>query len=118
MILHLSEEIGSRLQEERKRCGMTQGEIAEAIGVVKRTQANYEAGTSDAPAPYLSKVALQFGFDVPYILTGVRTNLAESALNETEDCLIKQFRGIPEDDQKAIRRILEAMADDVARHQS
>ncbi|WP_426205070.1 helix-turn-helix domain-containing protein [Pseudomonas sp. TWP3-1] len=114
--MHLSEDIGSRLQEERKRCGMTQAEIAEAIGVVKRTQANYEAGTSDAPAPYLSKVATQFGFDIPYILTGFRTNLAESVLNDVEDCLITQFRSIPEDDQKAIRRILEAMSDDAARH--
>ncbi|MCV2220551.1 helix-turn-helix domain-containing protein [Pseudomonas mercuritolerans] len=115
MILHLSEEIGSRLQEERKRFGMTQGEIAEAIGVVKRTQANYEAGTSDAPASYLSKLAVQFGFDVPYILTGVRTNLSESALNEIEDSLIKQYRIIPEDDQKAIRRFLRAMVDDVVK---
>lgn len=116
--MHLSEEIGSRLQEERKRCGMTQAEVADAIGVVKRTQANYEAGTSDAPAPYLNKVAIHFGFDIPYILTGVRTTLAENALNTVEDCLVKQYRSIPEDDQKAIRRILEAMADDAARHRS
>ena len=118
MILHLSEDIGSRLQEERKRCGMTQAELADAIGVVKRTQANYEAGTSDAPAPYLSKVAAKFGFDIPYILSGTRTNLAERALDDVENRLIVQFRSIPEDDQKAIRRILEAMADDAARHRS
>jgi transcriptional regulator with XRE-family HTH domain len=116
MILHLSEEIGSRLQEERKRCALTQAEIADAIGVAKRTQANYEAGTSDATASYLSNVSTRFGFDVPYILTGERTTLAENALDAVEDCLIKQFRSISEDDQKAIRRFLQAMADDAAKN--
>ena len=113
--MHLSEEIGSRLQEERKRCALTQNEIAEALGIAKRTQANYEAGTSDATASYLSKVASQFGFDVPYILNGLRTTLAESALNEVEDCLVKQFRSITPFDQEAIRRFLQVMADDAAR---
>jgi hypothetical protein len=32
--------------------------------------------------------------------------------------MIMQFRSIPDDDQKAIRRFLEAMADDAARHRS
>lgn len=113
--MHLSEEIGSRLQEERKRCGLTQNEIAEALGIAKRTQANYEAGTSDATASYLSKVASQFGFDVPYILNGLRTTLAADALSTDEDRIVKQFRSITGDDQKAIRRFLQAMADDAAR---
>ena len=113
--MHLSEEIGSRLQEERKRCALTQNEIAEALGLAKRTQANYEAGTSDATASYLSKVASQYGFDVPYILNGVRTTLAVDALSDVEDRIVKQFRSIPSDDQKAILRFLQAMADDAAR---
>ncbi|WP_282362914.1 helix-turn-helix transcriptional regulator [Pseudomonas sp. PS01297] len=113
--MHLSEEIGARLQEERKRCSMTQNELAEALGIAKRTQANYEAGSSDATAAYLSKVATQFGFDVPYVLTGVRTTLSEDSLSHVEDGLVKQYRSIPDDDQKAVRRILKAMADDAAR---
>jgi transcriptional regulator with XRE-family HTH domain len=114
--LHLSEEIGSRLQEERKRCALTQNEIAEALGIAKRTQANYEAGTSDATASYLSKVASQFGFDVPYILNGLRTTLAVDALSDVEDLLVKQYRSITPFDQEAIRRFLQAMADDAARY--
>ena len=116
--MHLSEEIGSRLQEERKRCALTQNEIAEALGIAKRTQANYEAGTSDATASYLSKVASQYGFDVPYILSGLRTTLAEAALSDVEDLLIKQYRSITPGDQEAIRRFLKAMADDAARHRN
>lgn len=113
--MHLSEVIGSRLQEERKRCSMTQNDLAEALGIAKRTQANYESGSSDATASYLSRVATEFGFDVPYILTGVRTTLAENSLTDVEDDLVKQYRSIPDDDQKAVRRILKAMADDAVR---
>ncbi|MGY2226448.1 helix-turn-helix domain-containing protein [Pseudomonas gingeri] len=110
--MHLSEDIGSRLQEERKRCGMTQIQIAEALGIAKRTQANYEAGTSDATASYLSKVAVQFNFDVPYILTGRRGALAPESLSEIESTIVQQYRSIPAADQSAIRRFIKAMADD------
>ena len=113
--MHLSEEIGSRLQEERKRCGMTQNQVAEALGIAKRTQANYEAGSSDATASYLSKVTVQFQFDVPYILTGLRSTLALDSLNEDEDSIVQQYRSIPADDQRAIRRFVKAMADDAAK---
>ena len=113
--MHLSEEIGSRLQEERKRCGMTQKQVAEALGIAKRTQANYEAGSSDATASYLCKVAAQFDFDVPYILTGRRSTLALDSLNEVEDSIVQQYRSIPSDDQRAIRRFVKAMADEAVK---
>ena len=94
---------------------MTQNQLAEALGISKRTQANYESGSSDATASYLSNVAVQFNFDVPYILTGRRTTLALDSLDELEDRIVQQYRSIPEDDQRAIRRCVKALADDVVR---
>lgn len=94
---------------------MTQNQLAEALGISKRTQANYESGSSDATASYLSNVAVQFNFDVPYILTGRRTTLALDSLDELEDRIVQQYRSIPEDDQRAIRRFVKALADDVVR---
>lgn len=94
---------------------MTQLQLAEALGISKRTQANYESGSSDATASYLSNVAVQFNFDVPYILTGRRTTLALDSLDEMEDRIVQQYRSIPEDDQRAIRRFVKALADDVVK---
>jgi len=94
---------------------MTQIQVAEALGIAKRTQANYEAGSSDATASYLSKVASQFNFDVFYVLTGRRITLALDSLNDVEDAIIQQFRIIPAGDQSAIRRFVKAMADDVGK---
>lgn len=115
--MHDSEDIGSRLREERKKSGLTQDQVAEALGISKRTQANYEAGTSDAPAWYLSRVLREPAFDVHYILSGQRTTATEASLSEVENLLVTQYRSIAPGDQEAIRRFLKAMADDAARQQ-
>ncbi|MFL1490346.1 helix-turn-helix domain-containing protein [Pseudomonas antarctica] len=114
-ILTLSEEIGARLRQQRAQAGLTQDQLAEHLGVSKRTQGNYESGASDAPASYLSMAASSLGFDVFYIVTGIRTTLNADALSEVEDSIVQQYRNIPADDQKAIRRFLRAMADDAAK---
>ena len=113
--LTLSEDIGARLRELRSQTGLTQDQLAEKLGVSKRTQGNYESGASDPTASYLSMAASQLGFDVPYILNGVRTTPTSDSLSEVEYSILKQYQSIPEDDQKAIRRILKAMADDALR---
>nr|WP_263273834.1 helix-turn-helix transcriptional regulator [Pseudomonas sp. YeP6b] len=117
-ILTLSEEIGARLRQQRAQAGLTQDQLAEHLGVSKRTQGNYESGASDAPASYLSMAASSLGFDVFYIVTGIRTTLNADALSEVEDSIVQQYRNIPADDQKAIRRFLRAMADDAAKGMS
>ncbi|WP_339495380.1 helix-turn-helix domain-containing protein [Pseudomonas sp. RA_105y_Pfl2_P56] len=116
--MHDSESIGSRLREERKKSGLTQDQIAEVLGISKRTQANYEAGSSDAPAWYLSKVMREPGFDVHYILSGQRTTATEASLSEVENLLVTQYRAITPGDQEAIRRFLKAMADDAVRQKN
>jgi transcriptional regulator with XRE-family HTH domain len=114
-ILTLSEEIGARLRQLRANSGLTQDQLAEKLGVSKRTQGNYESGASDPPASYLSIAARELGFDVGYIVNGVRATLPNDALTEIEDRLVTQFRSITPFDQEAIRRFLQAMADDAAR---
>ena len=61
-----------RLQEERKRLGLTQDKIAEIGGVKRRTQINYEAGERCPDANYFIAIAA-VGADVQYILTGIRS---------------------------------------------
>lgn len=117
-ILTLSEEIGARLRQLRANAGLTQDQLAEKLGVSKRTQGNYESGASDPPASYLSIASSELGFDVGYIVNGVRSTLPNEALSEIEDRLVTQFRSITPFDQEAIRRFLQAMADDAARHRN
>lgn len=109
--MHLSENIGVRLQEERKRLGLNQEQMAEKLCISKRTQAGYEAGTSDPSAFYLNRAAAELGFDVLYIVTGERTAVRIHSLASGETEIIEHYRAIPEADQQAIHRIIGAMAE-------
>lgn len=61
--------IGIRLKEERQRLALTQLALAEAGGVSKRAQLNYEQGEQLPGAGYLAG-ATAAGVDVVYVLTG------------------------------------------------
>lgn len=63
------EQIGRRLQAERMRLGMTQKSLAEATGVSKTTQANYETGFRTPDACYLARLA-ELGADLVFVVTG------------------------------------------------
>lgn len=62
---------GVRLKEERERLGLNQAEFAEACGVKRVAQGNYEKDARSPDATYLVAAA-QLGVDVNYLITGVR----------------------------------------------
>ncbi len=62
-------EISSRLQEERKRLGLTQEGLAERLGATKRSVINWEGGAALPGAEVLAKYAAA-GANVRYILEG------------------------------------------------
>lgn len=113
--MHLSEEIGARLQDERKRLGLNQDQAAALLGCSKRTQAAYEAGTSEAGMVYMSKAAAA-GFDVLYIATGTRTPRPVEGLSVAEEKVLDNYRSLPEEDQASVRRLTDALAESVAHH--
>lgn len=65
-------EIADRLRAERQRCNLRSAELAEAAGVSKTTQINYENGTRAPDANYLAAAA-KVGLDVLFVVTGVRS---------------------------------------------
>ncbi|MDN4591242.1 hypothetical protein DBA29_22425 [Xenophilus aerolatus] len=64
-------DFAARLREERKRLGLSQGELAAAGGVQLNAQSNYETGKRSPDAEYLEAIAMH-GVDVAYVLTGHR----------------------------------------------
>lgn len=64
--------ISARLQQERKRLGLTQDATAAALGVTKRSVINWEGGSALPGAEALAAYAAA-GADVLYILTGQRS---------------------------------------------
>ena len=65
-------DISTRLQEERKRLGLTQEAVAAQLGATKRSVINWEGGAALPGAEMLARYAAA-GADVLYILTGQRS---------------------------------------------
>lgn len=78
------EQIANRLKNERKRLNFTQKQIAEVIGVGESSWNRYEKYS--APFDTNMLIALhQHGFDIMYILLGVRPK--EDAVMISDDFL-------------------------------
>lgn len=108
---------GECLREERNRLGLKQEELAQIGGVNRNTQGSYEKDERRPDISYLRALA-GAGVDVMYVITGIRTPTPIEDISAEEKNLVKQFRSITSFDQEAIRRFLQAMADDAARHRS
>lgn len=76
----------NRLKELREEKKLTQKELAEKIGISKRTLANWEKGVSSIKENKLKILCEIFGVDMPYILgyNNVKneTDLKVSVLDE------------------------------------
>lgn len=79
-----------RLREERQRVGLNQTDFAEAGGVKRDAQQNYENGSRRPDSSYLEAVAA-LGVDVTYILTGKRN---ASQLSADEEVLLAGYRSL------------------------
>lgn len=73
-----SDTIGARIREERKRLGLSQVAFAQAVGVHRRTQVNYESGERNPDTDYLAALAVAH-VDVGYVLTGLPDSIERQA---------------------------------------
>ena len=72
------ENIGKRLENERKRLGMKAVEVYKGLDIAQTTYKSYETGKRNIPASLLAKL-WDIGFDVLYIVTGVYTESSNSS---------------------------------------
>lgn len=79
--------VSNRLKDERKRLKLTQKSIAEAVDMADKSVARWETGTP-IPSDKLAILA-SLGFDVSYLLTGVRS---VQNLSSEELLLVDKYR--------------------------
>ena len=108
----MNTDVQERLKLERTRLGLYSKEVAEICGVSPHTVGRWESGTA-IPSNKLEKLANQ-GFDVQYILTGVRSTMASGVAEpaatyrthrEDEVLLVRWFRALPNQEER--RKALE-----------
>ena len=106
--------ISTRLQEERKRLGLTQEAVATQLGATKRSVINWEGGAALPGAEVLARYAAA-GADVLYILTGQRAGGASApppprAVSEGDRILLDNFHAAPAQVQAGVKTALGAFA--------
>jgi len=73
---------GEKIRKQRKKAGLYQEDVAKAIGITKRTLANYEGGVSHPQDRSIYfKLAEFFDVDVNYFLTENEEFLTAAAEN-------------------------------------
>lgn len=82
-----------RLKEERERLGFNQTQFGAIGGTTKKSQIDYEKGTTQPRASYLAALA-KIGVDVQYVLTGERS---AQALSNDEILLLDAYRAAKPD---------------------
>ena len=107
-------DISTRLQEERKRLGLTQEAVAAQLGATKRSVINWEGGAALPGAEVLARYAAA-GADVLYILTGQRAGGASApppprAVSEGDRVLLDNFHAAPAQVQAGVKTTLGAFA--------
>ena len=101
--------IGERLRNERKPLGLQQPVIMAHLKKKKKTIINWENGQSSPSADQIASL-VEIVFDALYILTGVRSQPAESTLSQPEQAIIEHYRKTDEVGQRAIEQTASALA--------
>lgn len=101
--------VSDRIKEEHVRLGATLEGMGELAGVGKTTVINWEKGNSAPNAEHLAALS-EAGFDVLYIVTGVRGVGAAWHLAADEAALVDNYRHSPPEARAALRATGAALA--------
>ena len=102
-------QLGDRIQQLRKKMGMSQTTLAEAIQLSYAQISRYENKGAQPPAAALKKLANVLKVSPDYLLYGSTDEKAEASLNDAQ--LIQQFKAVEQmtdEDQTIIKKLIDA----------
>jgi transcriptional regulator with XRE-family HTH domain len=95
--------LGERLRHSREYLGLSQGEVAEVLGVSRPAISQIEAGRRKVSTLEVAKLARLFGRRYEYFLGEV----PEPVEDETSQALFRAARDLTEDDRRQVLRFAE-----------
>jgi transcriptional regulator with XRE-family HTH domain len=107
-------ECGAHLAALRKAAGLSQAQLAEAIGIPQRTVSFYERQAGNLPSNILPKLANALGVSVEAIIGGSSENSKRGPKSKLERQL-EAVRKLPRAKQQQVSALLEAF---VAQHEA
>lgn len=101
--------LGDRLKAERKRIGMSQAALANAVGTTPRTVIQWEKGVTSPSGEVLVNY-FKLGMDLLYVLTGRRTPQPAQSLSAEDTELLADYHAATQEDRAVVRRVLALAA--------
>jgi transcriptional regulator with XRE-family HTH domain len=106
-------EMGARIAALRQKAGLSQGQLAQAIGVPHRTISFYEREAGDIPARLVPQMAKALGVSVEEVL-GVPQSAAKKRGPKSQ--LERQLEAVAELPRAQQQRILDVVQALIAQH--
>jgi transcriptional regulator with XRE-family HTH domain len=103
-------EFGQRLHDARQVRGISQNQVAEALGITQPSYADWERSAVALKPDYLTNLAVVLGISVEYLL-GVTTLRARAANGPTGKLrrLFEEANRLPRHQQQRVISIIEDM---------
>lgn len=95
----------NRLRELRKKKGMTQDQLAQAVGATKRQIGAWERGENELPMDYADAIAELFDCSIDNLAGRIHyavVRLDDPPLNDDERELVDLFRSLPQKGRHAV----------------
>ncbi len=115
---HVDSHVGQRIRQRRWQLGMTQGELAEHVGVRFQQIQKYEVGTNRVSASRLWDIAEVLEVPVAYFFQGLteaarNPEMAGADLLEKKDSieLVRAYHAMPEKHRNKLLSLIQIMAD-------
>ena len=108
-------EIGARVAAARKVAGLTQYQIAEAIGIPQRTVSFYERGEGDLPSSLLVSLAEILDIDIRDLLGVDISEPVRRGPRSVVEQRAEAVRTLPPRDQKFVLKFLDQVLEDHTR---
>ena len=98
----------ARLKEQRERMGLTQIQLATALGITKGAVGNYETGASSPKAEVLYKLFDILHCDANFLFQDEMAALHEANASPQEmECLVKKYRLLDPYGKEAVDGVLD-----------
>ncbi len=106
------EHVGQRIRAVRLTRGLTQAELAEAVGVSRSAVAQWETERAGQIRGNLTRISAALGVSVQYLLQGDEATLTggEAPENATELALLRLWRACGEEDRAILLRTAARLA--------
>lgn len=91
--------VGTRIREARRARGMTQGDLAAAVGVSRSAVAQWETGRAGQLRGNLSRIAAALGVSAAHLMDGGAPDGGPAAEDATELALLRLYRACTEEDR-------------------